>query len=71
MKARFIRGTTWSGKIVNAGDTHEMEADVFRLFKLAGNAVEADVVEPVVSEPEPDPVPEPKAPTKKLRRKGK
>ena len=67
MKALVIKGTTWSGKIINAGETHEMPDDVFRLFKLAGQCVEAPEDNPAeVAAPEPAPT---KAPQRKIKKK--
>lgn len=68
MQALIIKGTTWSGKVINKGEVHEMPEDVFRLFKLAGQAIEAPAPEPE-TKPEPAPVVTEPAPAKPIKRK--
>lgn len=64
MRALVIKGTTWSGNILNEGTIWDLPPDTFRLLKLSG-----DVTEAVDPEPEPEPATEVTEPTKQFQRK--
>ena len=69
MKAYIIRGTTHSGKILNAGEVHELPDGVFKLLKRQGQAIEAQAEQPAPMPQEEPAAVEPVKQAKQFKRK--
>lgn len=69
MKALIIRGTTHGGKILNAGEVHELPHGSFMVLKRQGQAIEAQAEQPEPAPAQEETAVEPVKQAKQFKRK--